>query len=404
MTYTEQTWADADPTKPLSATRMTHIEAGIKSEETDRIAADTAKAPLADPALTGNPTAPTQTAGNNSTRLATTAFVKTATDAKVADAITDTVTDVAPSQNAVFDALALKASTLTRTSVKTANYTAALYDLVPCDTSAGAFTVTLPAASTGKGRIAVKLVVSGNTLNLALTGSDKFNVTGGSTTGTLTLTNQGIICESDGSSIWTVTADDIPLSQLDSRYSTPAGLFTGAIPGQWYLPDIAIEGGGVSTLSFGTLYAMPKLLRAGTIAGIAARHFGTATASEVCRLGIYADNGTGYPGALVIDAGTIDLSTAVAIKSITISQAISTSGLYWLAGVKQGPTNNATMLVFAASAGIAQSRFQMPADSDFQARTTCGFTQASVTGALPANFTTTVTMIGATVPVIAIKY
>jgi hypothetical protein len=33
------------------------------------------KAPLASPALTGNPTAPTQTAGNSSTRLATTAFV-----------------------------------------------------------------------------------------------------------------------------------------------------------------------------------------------------------------------------------------------------------------------------------------------------------------------------------------
>lgn len=35
-------------------------------------------APLASPALTGNPTAPTQTAGNNSTRIATTAFVQTA--------------------------------------------------------------------------------------------------------------------------------------------------------------------------------------------------------------------------------------------------------------------------------------------------------------------------------------
>lgn len=37
--------------------------------------ADALKANLASPALTGNPTAPTQTAGNNSTRLATTAYV-----------------------------------------------------------------------------------------------------------------------------------------------------------------------------------------------------------------------------------------------------------------------------------------------------------------------------------------
>tara|TARA_Y100000310_G_scaffold318634_1_gene372963 strand:- start:378 stop:2195 length:1818 start_codon:yes stop_codon:yes gene_type:complete len=37
------------------------------------------KAPLASPALTGNPTAPTQSAGNNSTRLATTAYVDNST-------------------------------------------------------------------------------------------------------------------------------------------------------------------------------------------------------------------------------------------------------------------------------------------------------------------------------------
>lgn len=35
-----------------------------------------AAAPLASPALTGNPTAPTQAPGNDSTRIATTAFVE----------------------------------------------------------------------------------------------------------------------------------------------------------------------------------------------------------------------------------------------------------------------------------------------------------------------------------------
>lgn len=39
---------------------------------------DTTKADLASPALTGNPTAPTQTAGDNSTKIATTAYVETA--------------------------------------------------------------------------------------------------------------------------------------------------------------------------------------------------------------------------------------------------------------------------------------------------------------------------------------
>lgn len=51
-----------------------------------------AKAPLASPALTGNPTAPTQTKGNNSTRIATTAFVQTAINDKVEKSVvTDSV-------------------------------------------------------------------------------------------------------------------------------------------------------------------------------------------------------------------------------------------------------------------------------------------------------------------------
>lgn len=57
-----------------SATGHTHVMANI----TDLAAALLLKANLASPALTGNPTAPTQTAGNNSTRLATTAFVTAA--------------------------------------------------------------------------------------------------------------------------------------------------------------------------------------------------------------------------------------------------------------------------------------------------------------------------------------
>lgn len=55
-------------------------------------------------ALAGNPTTTTQSAGTNNTTIATTAY----TDAKVADAINNGTTAIAPSQNAVFDALALK--------------------------------------------------------------------------------------------------------------------------------------------------------------------------------------------------------------------------------------------------------------------------------------------------------
>ncbi len=68
-------------------------------------------APLASPALTGNPTAPTQSAGNNSTRVATTAYA----DALVSDTAYNAtswngVTGIAPSKNAVRDEIELRAT------------------------------------------------------------------------------------------------------------------------------------------------------------------------------------------------------------------------------------------------------------------------------------------------------
>ena len=61
---------DSRMTNARTPTAHTHPQSDVTSLVSDLAA----KAPLASPALTGNPTAPTQTAGNNSTRLATTAY------------------------------------------------------------------------------------------------------------------------------------------------------------------------------------------------------------------------------------------------------------------------------------------------------------------------------------------
>jgi len=68
-------------TVPTTASQIANVPAGGIAATTVQAALnelDTEKAPLLSPALTGTPTAPTQTAGNNSTRIATTAFVTTA--------------------------------------------------------------------------------------------------------------------------------------------------------------------------------------------------------------------------------------------------------------------------------------------------------------------------------------
>ncbi len=188
-------------------------------------------APLASPALTGNPTAPTASPGDSDTSIATTAFVAAAADAKVTDAIADGVTTVAPSQNAVFDALALKMGALTRTAVKTGNYSAAAGDLVPVDTTAGAVTVTLPTAPANRSLICCKHIIQGgtNAVTIACGGSDVFNRAGGSASATLPLAAQAMLMQYDSSSaVWTIIADDIPLSQLDLRFANLASpAFTG---------------------------------------------------------------------------------------------------------------------------------------------------------------------------------
>jgi len=74
-----------------------HGGTGFSATTTANLLAKLEAAPLASPALTGTPTAPTQAAGNNTTRIATTAFVQAAVAALVASspAALDTLNELA---------------------------------------------------------------------------------------------------------------------------------------------------------------------------------------------------------------------------------------------------------------------------------------------------------------------
>ena len=62
------------------------------------------------------------------------------------------------------------------------------------------------------------------------------------------------------------------------------------------------------------------------------------SAGSVVRLGVYKDDGTGWPGTLVVDAGTVDTATT-GLKSITAGLGALTDlapDLFWLFAASQG--------------------------------------------------------------------
>lgn len=113
-------------------------------------------------------------------------------------------------------------SPLARTAVKTANYSAAVNDLVACDPTGGAFTVTLPNAPANKSQVAVKVITATapNAVSVTCAGSDVINRAGGATTKTLLIAGESALFQYDSAtSIWTIAWGDTPVGSLDLRYS-----------------------------------------------------------------------------------------------------------------------------------------------------------------------------------------
>jgi len=146
-----------------------------------------------------------------------------------------------------------------------------------------------------------------------------------------------------------------------------------------------------NALGNGTLRCAPVYIpTAKTLDRIGAEITGAGESGSVLRIGIWNDDGTGYPGALLLDAGTID-GTSATVQVITISQAV-TAGLYWFgAAVQAAPTTQPTVRTVStvgdAFGGTAGGSAAVPSSA------TIGFQQTSVSGAFSA-FSSTVASTG----------
>lgn len=276
-------WASRTPAQVKTALALNNLDntsdAGKPVSTAQQTALDL-KANLASPTFTGTPTLPTgtvattQSAGNSTTAVATTAFVTTADNLK------------AP----------LASPTFTGT---VAGITAAMV---------GAIASTLPDAK-----------------------GDVLTATAADTPARLAVGANDTVLTADSSTAtglkWATPAGGSGTDYKVGAYPTT---------GRWYRAPSYGPVGANLTMVQNRLYLVPFRLAAGvTFDRIGADVATVGSAGAVIRLGIWAsDAAGGLPGTLVLDAGTVQADTGTGSRAITISQALA-AGVFWLGVVMQ---------------------------------------------------------------------
>lgn len=110
---------------------------------------------------------------------------------------------------------------------------------------------------------------------------------------------------------------------------------------------------------------------------IAARAVAAGLAGSLARIGLYADNGSMYPGALLFDSGDLNISTA-GVKSAALNLTLD-RGIYWLASIVNDDNPGWMYHDWAAM-------LQLGVDGTLTGSPAVGWKVAQAFGAFPASF------------------
>jgi hypothetical protein len=171
---------------------------------------------------------------------------------------------------------------------------------------------------------------------------------------------------------------DNKINMADLSGSLPMGLITHnySAGGRYFISPYSVSSASVALGASTGLPCYTVVTAPVTITRIGC-YVVTAAASSTVRLGIYEVGDDGLPGALVLDAGTVDSST-VGAKEITISQAMF--GPYWLIAVPQG---GSPTLIYNSGSGIGQQGATVGVNLLSQSNDSNRINKTGLTGALP---------------------
>lgn len=157
--------------------------------------------------------------------------------------------------------------------------------------------------------------------------------------------------------------------------------------GQYYMPFGVMSPATSSAGGLGTLRVCAFIVdETVTISRIGAEVTTIGDDGSAVRLGVYRDNGDSYPGALLVDAGTIAGDVA-AHQEITLGTPVTlTPGVYWGGGALQAYTVTPPTVRVAAAlqpvVPLSMGAAMPPAGAQGY-----GTFNTGVTGALPLTFT-----------------
>lgn len=251
----------------------------LVSTVNDLITSDSGKAPLASPTFTGSPAAPTPTSSDNSTIIATTAFVKaqgyltsagtvTSVSASVPSGLTVNVTN--PTSTPAIAVTTSLSGVLKGTGSGFTTATAGTDYVIPSGNitgTAAGLSTTLAVASGGTGQTTASAAInallpdqtSSSSKVLATNGSASSWVTAVRPTVATAFTAQQNFAQAtltDGSSIsWDLSAAQAAIVTLGGNrtLANPSNLVAGGT----YVLIVVQDGTGTRTLAYGTAYKWP---------------------------------------------------------------------------------------------------------------------------------------------------